>query len=82
MCNFNYLRWDMRSSDSNSVMTFKRFEEFVSSFCKVIKSFSGLKARLYGIFCRWMIRLCLHQVERGLCKALISDIENLTFSPR
>ena len=37
MCNFNYLRWDMRSSDSNSVMTFKRFEEFVSSFCKVIE---------------------------------------------
>jgi len=27
--------WDLRSSDSNSVMTFKRFEEFVSSFCKV-----------------------------------------------
>jgi len=27
--------WDLRSSDSNSVMTFKRFDEFVSSFCKV-----------------------------------------------
>jgi len=27
--------WDLRSSDSTSVMTFKRFEEFVSSFCKV-----------------------------------------------
>ena len=30
------LRWDLRSSDSTSVMTFKRFEEFVSSFCKVV----------------------------------------------
>ena len=31
-----FVRWDLRSSDSNSVMTFKRFEEFVSSFCKVV----------------------------------------------
>ena len=30
-------RWDMRSSESNSIMTFKRFDEFVSSFCKVSK---------------------------------------------
>jgi len=27
--------WDLRSSESNSIMTFKRFDEFVSSFCKV-----------------------------------------------
>ena len=31
------LRWDLRSSESNSIMTFKRFDEFVSSFCKVSK---------------------------------------------
>ena len=53
------LRWDLRSSESNSIMTFKRFDEFVSSFCKVSKC---TKVQCLGVeidMCNWTNELCV-----------------------